>query len=242
VALTAKQYHYWALGHIHDYAILSEHPHIVYPGVLQGRKITETGVKGAVLVEVEDGAVRSVKPIPLDVIRWARVEVDCAALENRDELHQRMRAALRRSIEGEADGRPLVVRVILTGTTVLHSELQDTLAPLREELRAIATEVDASLWIEKLSLATSDTVAIASHVPEIGESDSQDLFAMLDQAFSDQELLELLASDFSAFLSTTPPPTPGDDSLNTLVRNGDWESLVSHASAALRARLLGAQK
>ncbi|HTF67815.1 MAG TPA: DNA repair exonuclease, partial [Edaphobacter sp.] len=176
-ALTAKQYHYWALGHIHDYAILSEHPHIVYPGVLQGRKITETGVKGAVLVEVEDGAVRSAKLIPLDVIRWARVEVDCAALESRDELHQRMRAALRRSIESEADARPLVIRVILTGATSLHSELQDTLAPLREELRAIATEVDASLWIEKLSLATSETVVIASHVPEIGESDSQDLFA-----------------------------------------------------------------
>jgi len=240
-ALTAKQYHYWALGHIHDYAILSEHPHIVYPGVLQGRKITETGVKGAVLVEVEDGAVRSAKLIPLDVIRWARVEVDCAALESRDELHQRMRAALRRSIESEADARPLVIRVILTGATSLHSELQDTLAPLREELRAIATEVDASLWIEKLSLATSETVVIASHVPEIGESDSQDLFAMLDQASSDQELLEILASDFSAFLSTTPPPTPGDESLNTLVRNGHWESLVSHASAALRARLLGAQ-
>jgi len=240
-ALTAKQYQYWALGHVHDHAVLSEHPYIVYPGVLQGRKITEAGVKGAVLVEVEDGVVRSCKAIPFDVVRWSRVVVDCSSLETRDDLHQRMRTVLRHAIEMEAEGRPLVVRVIFTGGTGLHSELQDTRSLLREELRAIASEIDANLWIEKMSLDTSETVTISSHVPAVNESDAQDLFAMLDQASSDPELLEALASDFSAFLSTTPAPGPGDESLSASVRQGEWESLVSQAAAALRARLLGAR-
>jgi exonuclease SbcD len=240
-ALTAKQYQYWALGHVHDYAVLSDDPYIVYPGVLQGRKITETGGKGAVLVEVEEGAVRSCKAVSFDVIRWNRLVVDCSALETRDEVHQRMRTVLRHGVEMAADGRPLVVRVTITGATGLHSELQDTRSLLRDELRAIASEIDGNLWIEKMSLETSETIAVGSHVPEIDEAESQDLFAMLDQAPSDPELLQILASDFAAFLSTTPAPAPGEDCLNASVRKGDWEPLVSQAAAALRARLLGAR-
>jgi exonuclease SbcD len=240
-ALTAKQYQYWALGHVHDYAVLSEHPHIVYPGVLQGRKITEAGIKGAVIVEVEDGAVRSCKPVPFDVIRWSRVVVDCSALETRDDLHQRMRTELRHGVEMEGEGRPLVARVVLTGATSLHSELQGTRSLLREELRAIAAEIDGNLWIEKMELETSEVVSLGSHVPEIDEVDSQDLFAMLDQASSDPELLEMLASELSAFFATTPAPIPGEQCLNASVRKGDWEPLVSQAAAALRARLLGAR-
>lgn len=240
-ALAAKQYQYWALGHVHDYAVLSEDPYIIYPGVLQGRKITETGGKGAVLVEVEDGAVRSCKPISFDVIRWSRVVVDCSALETRDDVHQCMRTVLRHAVEMEGDGRPLVVRVTVTGATQLHSELQDTRSLLRDELRTIAGEIDGNLWIEKMSLETSETIAIVTHDPEIGEVDTQDLFAMLDQASSDPELLQVLASDFAAFLSTTPAPIAGEECLNASVRKGNWEPLVSQAAAALRARLLGAR-
>lgn len=240
-ALTAKQYGYWALGHVHDYAVLAENPHIVYPGVLQGRKITEAGVKGAVLVEVEEGVVRSCRPVPFDVIRWGQLVVDCSALETRDDLHQRMRTVLRHGVEMKAEGRPLVARVILAGATGLHSELQDTRALLREELRAIAGEIDGNLWIEKMSLETSETVAVGSHLPAIEEADSQDLFAMLDQAPTDPELLEMLASELSVFLATTPAPLPGEPSLNASVRKGDWAPLVSQAAAALRARLLGAR-
>ena len=240
-ALTAKQYQYCALGHVHDYAVLAEHPHIVYPGVLQGRKITEAGIKGAVLVEVEDGAVRSCKPVPFDVIRWGRVVIDCSALETRDDLHQRMRTVLRHGVEMGAEGRPLVARVIITGATGLHPELQDTRELLRDELRAIASEIGGDLWIEKMSLETSETVRVGSHAPEVDEADSQDLFAMLDEASSDPELLEMLASELSVFFATTPAPIPGEPCLNASVRKGEWEPLVSQAAAALRARLLGAR-
>lgn len=240
-ALTARQYQYWALGHVHDYAVLAEHPLIVYPGVLQGRNIRETGAKGAVLVEVEDGAVRSCKPVPFDVVRWSRVPVDCSGLEAREDLYGRMRTALRHALETEAGGKPLVVRVSFTGATALHAELQSTRSLLREELRTIAAEVDSNLWVEKMSLDTGETVAVHAGASNLGEADADDLFAMLDQAPTDPEFLNMLADDLAVFLSTANPPTAGEESLHASVRKGQWPALVSQAGAALRARLLGAQ-
>src|SRR3546814_6974179 len=58
--LKAKQYDYWALGHVHQHEIVCEAPHVVFPGNIQGRTIRETGPKGAVIVTVEDGQVSSI--------------------------------------------------------------------------------------------------------------------------------------------------------------------------------------
>ncbi|MFZ7945309.1 metallophosphoesterase family protein [Neobacillus sp. 19] len=44
--LHAKDFDYWALGHIHKRAVLSENPPIIYPGNIQGRNKKETGSKG----------------------------------------------------------------------------------------------------------------------------------------------------------------------------------------------------
>ena len=44
--LLAKQYDYWALGHIHLRQQLHEEPPIVYPGNIQGRHRNERGEKG----------------------------------------------------------------------------------------------------------------------------------------------------------------------------------------------------
>ncbi len=174
-ALAAKHYQYWALGHVHDYAVLSQEPYIVYPGVLQGRNIRETGQKGAVLVEVEDGAVLSCKPVAFDVIRWGRLDVDCSALETREDLYQRMRTVLRHAVEAKADGRPLIVRVTFTGATTMHAELHRNRELLRNEVRAIAGEIEGSLWIEKMSLETREVVDLDARAPELDEADSQDL-------------------------------------------------------------------
>lgn len=51
--MQAKQYDYWALGHIHQRQVLSDDPLIVYPGNSQGFKRKELGVKGAYLVNLD---------------------------------------------------------------------------------------------------------------------------------------------------------------------------------------------
>src|SRR3546814_2452354 len=71
--LRSRGYDYWALGHVHEFEVVSTEPYVVFPGNVQGRTIRETGAKGAVLVAVADGDVTSVERIELDVIRWARL-------------------------------------------------------------------------------------------------------------------------------------------------------------------------
>ena len=55
---------YWAIGHIHKRAVLSEDPYVVYPGNIQGRKISESGEKGCYLVTVDDGRVSELRFVP----------------------------------------------------------------------------------------------------------------------------------------------------------------------------------
>ena len=41
--LLAKEYDYWALGHVHRREILYENPWMVFPGNIQGRHVNESG-------------------------------------------------------------------------------------------------------------------------------------------------------------------------------------------------------
>ncbi|MFK9094192.1 exonuclease SbcCD subunit D [Bacillus salipaludis] len=52
--LQEKNFDYWALGHIHKRAILSENPPIIYPGNIQGRNKKESGSKGFYQVTLTD--------------------------------------------------------------------------------------------------------------------------------------------------------------------------------------------
>lgn len=52
--LIKKNYHYYALGHIHKREIVSQRPLAVYSGNLQGRHINESGQKGCYLVTVDE--------------------------------------------------------------------------------------------------------------------------------------------------------------------------------------------
>lgn len=49
--LLAKNYDYWALGHIHKHQLLNEMPPVVYPGDPQGRHKNEDGQHGYYLVQ-----------------------------------------------------------------------------------------------------------------------------------------------------------------------------------------------
>src|SRR5699024_9762937 len=50
--LSQKAYDYWALGHIHQQAVLNDSPPIIYPGNIQGRHRKEAGEKGCYLIEM----------------------------------------------------------------------------------------------------------------------------------------------------------------------------------------------
>ena len=102
--LTTKGYDYWALGHVHQTQVLHEHPHVVFPGNLQGRHVRETGPKGACLVTVHEGEVTALDTVPLDVVRLSRVRVRVEDTADLACLASRTRSALESTVSAEADG------------------------------------------------------------------------------------------------------------------------------------------
>lgn len=95
--------HYWALGHVHRPQLRGEDPAIVYPGNPQGRHVTEPGVGGCVLAEVDATGGADLEFVPTSPIVWRRVAVDVggergegdgadggAAVETVDDLEDRL--------------------------------------------------------------------------------------------------------------------------------------------------------
>ena len=113
-------YDYWALGHIHKAEVLHKDPWIVFPGNLQGRKINETGPKGASLVTVTDGKIVDVSTKYFDVVRWARIDVVLAEEADEDSALAQVRAALAGELEN-AEGRLLAARIVLSGACAAHA-------------------------------------------------------------------------------------------------------------------------
>lgn len=227
--LLAKGYDYWALGHVHAHAVVHPDPPVVFPGCLQGRSIREDGAKGAVLVDVADGRVQSLRHLPLDVVRWATIGVDAAGATDLPAVTERLRLALEQAMARQADGRPLLVRIVLDGATALHDALQDRNQDWgREPIQLLAASVSPDIWIEKIVLRT---VPAAARAPA---GDLGDLAALLDAP--DLAMQERLRADLAAFIARQPT-NPEPSSLLEAARTGAWDALIARAGAALRARL-----
>ena len=105
---------YWAIGHIHRRAVLSENPYVVYPGNIQGRKITEDGEKGCYLVTVDGGRVSELRFVPTQGIVWRDIRVDITG-RTMDDVIAEARGAV-----GPGD----IVRMTFTGTGELDGALR----------------------------------------------------------------------------------------------------------------------
>lgn len=229
--LRSRGYDYWALGHVHEFEVVSTEPYVVFPGNVQGRTIRETGAKGAVLVDVSDGEVSSVERVELDVIRWARIDVDCAGagVDDADDL---LRSALVGLHGANASGRPLIARVTLVGETAEAGAFRDRAATLRDDVRAIASSISPDLFVEKVRVEVTEP---ARTTVAAGE----DLGAMIDEAATDPDLAAVIASDLERFMlaASTSLGDPEDGDLRLSATRGDWAGVLGTASTALRSRL-----
>ncbi len=229
--LRSRGYDYWALGHVHEFELVSTEPYVVFPGNLQGRTVRETGAKGAVLVDVADGEVTSVERIELDVIRWARLDVDCTDARI-DEVGDLLRTALAGLHGSNASGRPLIARVTLTGETADAGAVRDGAATLRDDVRAIASSISTNLFVEKVRVEVTEP---ARTTVAFGE----DLGAMIDEAATDLDLAAAIGRDLERFMlaASTSLDDPEDGELRLSATRGDWAAVLGTASTALRSRL-----
>ena len=236
--LRAKEYDYWALGHVHEYRVVEESPRIVYPGNLQGRSVRELGARGAVLVTV-DGEKVATERLLVDVLRWHHLELDASSWGSLDEVVGEVATALSKLVEA-AEGQPLSVRITLQGPSPAHGELFGREADLRANICSKANEHgEEVLWVEKVRVRTEPV--ISAQVIK-GRSDAiGDLQEMLERAICDGELLAELTAELSDLGNRVPAPLLERVAELQMIRANKVSELVREVSPALIARLLSEQ-
>lgn len=207
--LKSKGYDYWALGHVHTREIISEDPWIVFPGNIQGRHIKETGAKGASLVSVEDGRIVKVEAFELDVLRWAVCQVDLSECETCEKIYDVVRQALEQALD-QVDGKPLAIRLILTGSCPVHGKLLDQTTQWTEGFRSIAVQ-SGEMWLEKVKFQTTRKVSLEEMFGE--DNPIAGLLKSVQQIELDGETLFRLVPELSALKNKLPAEIQtGDES------------------------------
>ena len=234
--LAAKGYDYWALGHVHEHAILQRAPWVVFPGNLQGRHIKEAGPRGAVLVTTDGTEIASVERLIVDVMRWERVTVDATSAHDLAGVVTVAGRALEDLPARNPDRKPLSVRVTVTGRTAAHGELFGRDAELREEILAqAAAQGGDRIWIEKVNVETTPALD-ASQIRARADAIA-DLQVLLDQAPDDETFMSSLATDLQQLTGRAPSDLTEMVADFKAIRAGDVGSIVRDVTPALIAQL-----
>lgn len=148
---------YWALGHVHTRQVLSERsPTVVYPGNPQGRHPKETGPRGVYLVEVDDDGKVHLDFRTVDTVRWEQVDISISPMETEQDLLDELDRRTGDALDG-AEGRPVVLRFILSGRGSLHDFLrrQDDLDDLIGQFNEEWTGRSPFAWCERIEDETA---------------------------------------------------------------------------------------
>ena len=230
--LRASGHDYWALGHVHERSVRSEHPHVVYPGNSQGRHVRETGAKGAIVVRVRDGAVSEIEHHPCDEVRWARARFDGRDATDMGELLTGIGGALADAVRGIAD-RPTAVRLTVRSRGDLRGRILADPDWFDAEVRGQASILSGALWIESVRMEAPDDDEGAALLPEIAE--------LLASAAGDPECGRALLASVAPLIDKFPGETHESEltPLLAAARAGDTSVLLAAALAAVEARLAG---
>jgi exonuclease SbcD len=196
--LVNRGYDYFGLGHVHTRLVLHDDPPVLFSGVLQGRGMRETGAKGATLVEFDDLGVAHEHMI-LDVVRYEIVNVSADGCADRDDVCERVVAALRAAVDDAGD-RLLAARVAIAGTTDAHAQLLSDHERLHQEVLLAATEAGGQIWIE----ATKVNTEPSSPLLVAGDDAVGEIINELDDIFASDAALTEIGKTLDGLASVLP--------------------------------------
>lgn len=234
--LRSKGYDYWALGHVHNFELLSQDPWIVFPGNIQGRHIRESGPKGCMLVSVADNHQATPDRRPLDVFRWETCQVDATAAQSGSEVVDRLTNRLRDLVRA-SEGLPLAVRVEVTGACRAHQHLAAESHRWTNEVRSAAVDAGSgAVWIEKIKWNTS--------LPAEASADWSDgplgeLIQYIEELRVDRTQLSLLGSELADLKKKLPPELSEGGGAMDLESPDALLTVLDDVREVLAARLLG---
>lgn len=186
--LIAKGYAWWGLGHVHERECVEVGgTYVLFPGNTQGRSVREIGPRYASVVTMDGNGVEQVEHVEVDVVRWVRPVIDVSDLASEDELYERAAEVV--ADARQEGGRPLAVRLDLTGTGPLHRVLLDRPQAIRANLIARISGAEGDVWLEKIihgtraerDVGAAETAAVAA------------VRAVLEQALLDDDAARSLA-------------------------------------------------
>lgn len=154
--LIDKDYDYWALGHIHKRAFLSEQPYAVYPGNPQGRNRKELGEKGVYIVKLTDAETDVSFFDTADVI-WDETVIDARDLLSFNAVYENCLAI----IDGkrrEGKGVLLDIRIDSLNFGQLDVIEKITSGELLELLQEAEKEEDSFVWVHRLKFTENIAV------------------------------------------------------------------------------------
>ena len=142
--LLSKEFHYWALGHIHKRQLLHKDPYVIYPGNTQGRHKNETGEKGCYLVEM-NGNTTSLTFLPTCTVYWEEAAVTITDTQSPEELMTEVEHIIESSRKENGSGTLIHLR--FKGQGELHQFLAEQLDTLVETLCEGEENKDHFVWI-----------------------------------------------------------------------------------------------
>lgn len=163
--LLSKNYHYWALGHIHLRQVLHKDPCVVYPGNIQGRNRKEAGEKGFYDVRLENTDTR-MEFIRTSAVCFDSLNVSCKNLMHMNELIDACVVTLE---EYTAENGPIMAVLHLIDQDMHSTELLETISEsaLLEAIQEAISSNSVEAWVSQVVLedAYSET-----RVSAIGET------------------------------------------------------------------------
>lgn len=233
--LIAKGYDYWALGHVHKREVLHEDPWIIFSGCIQGRHIKETGDKGCTLVSIDDGQIVEVEHKEIDVLRWDIRSVDVSASESVGDIVDSV-SAIVTDETAKYDGRPLALRLIITGKSKAHTGLIANPEQCINDIREVATDISGGdIWVEKVKIKTAaqiDFEEMSNRDDAIGE-----LLRSINNLSIDPESLSNMMDEFSDLKRKLPAELrQGEEPVN-LEDPEQLKEIIADVKQILLARL-----
>ena len=149
--LDSKGYAYWALGHVHQRQRLTGSTLAIYPGNVQGRDPTETGPRGAALVELTLDGLASFRWLDLAPLVWLGLEAWLdESIRDADEALDAVRRSVEQAVAAGSRERTLV-RIAVSGRSPAASRLSDG------ELTAqLSREAASALGLADLEMVIGD--------------------------------------------------------------------------------------